>query len=157
MKIINLLKVLGLMTLVLSVMVGCASTTTDDTTQETPAADTPTPSEPSAEPMMPKPMMPKEPMQPAVSSTSQYTVVPGDNLWDISGKSAIYGDPYHWPLIYKANQDKIKDADLIYPDQVFGIELASAEEVGAAVRHARTRGSWSLGVVEESDRAYLVQ
>ena len=152
MKIINLLKVLGLLTLVLSVMVGCASTTTEESTQETTAAATPTPSEPSAKPMP----MPKA-AAPAVSSTSQYTVLRGDNLWNISGKSAIYGDPYQWPLIYKANQDKIKDADLIFPNQVLGIDLASATEVSAAIRHAKTRGSWSLGVVEESDKAYLAQ
>ena len=36
-----------------------------------------------------------------------YTVVRGDNLWNISGKSSIYGDPYQWPLIYKANRDQI--------------------------------------------------
>jgi hypothetical protein len=26
-----------------------------------------------------------------------------------------------WPLIYKANRDKINNPDLIYPDQVFSI------------------------------------
>jgi hypothetical protein len=29
--------------------------------------------------------------------------------------------------------------------------------VDAAVRHAKTRGAWSLGVTEESDKAYLAQ
>jgi len=89
---------------------------------------------------------------------SQYTVVPGDNLWNISGKSEIYGNPYQWPLIYKANRDKIKDADLIYPGQEFDInQSASAAEIDAAVTHAKTRGAWSLGVAEESDMAYLNQ
>jgi len=51
-----------------------------------------------------------------------------------------------------------KDADLIYPGQVFTINTnPSAAEVDAAVRHAKTRGSWALGVVEESDMAYLAQ
>ncbi len=97
---------------------------------------------------------------PVAESTgaSTYEVVRGDNLWDISAKPSIYGNPYEWPLIYKANSDKIKDADLIYPGQVFTINTnPSAAEVDAAVRHAKTRGSWALGVVEESDMAYLAQ
>ena len=44
---------------------------------------------------------------------SSYSVVRGDNLWNISGKEEVYADPYQWPLIYKTNRDKIKDADLI--------------------------------------------
>ncbi len=94
----------------------------------------------------------------ATGTSDTYEVVRGDNLWDISAKPTIYGNPYEWPLIYKANSDKIKDADLIYPGQVFTINTnPSAAEVDAAVRHAKTRGSWSLGVVEESDMAYLAQ
>jgi nucleoid-associated protein YgaU len=97
---------------------------------------------------------PARPMQ----TSGSYEVVKGDNLWDISAKPSIYGNPYEWPLIYKANSDKIKDADLIYPGQVLGIDTnPSASEVDAAIRHAKTRGSWSLGVVEESDKAYLGQ
>lgn len=85
-----------------------------------------------------------------------YTVSRGDSLWGISAKSDIYGNPYQWPLIYKANRSKIKDADLIYPGQQLDIERnASAAEVDAAINHARTRGAWSLGVVEDSDMAYL--
>ncbi len=51
----------------------------------------------------------------------QYEVVRGDSLWSISGKSDVYDNPYQWPLIYKANRDKIKDADLIYPGQSFAV------------------------------------
>lgn len=92
------------------------------------------------------------------NAMGQYTVVAGDNLWNISGKSEIYGNPYQWPLIYKANRDKIKDADLIYPGQEFDIDQsASASDIDAAVNHAKTRGAWSLGAAEESDMAYLNQ
>ncbi len=98
------------------------------------------------------------PRKPVSVGADQYEVVRGDNLWDIAGKQEIYANPFQWPLIYKANQDKIKDADLIYPGQVFDINRnASPEEVNAAIQHARTRGAWSLGVVEESDKAYLAQ
>ncbi len=87
---------------------------------------------------------------------SSYSVVRGDNLWNISGKDEVYADPYQWPLIYKTNRDKIKDADLIHPGQVLDIDQnASASEIDAAVNHAKTRGAWSLGDTEQSDRDYL--
>jgi len=89
---------------------------------------------------------------------NQYEVVTGDNLWDISGKSEIYDNPYQWPLIYKANRSQIKDADLIYAGQVFDIDRdASASDVDAAVNHAKTRGAWSIGATEASDEAYLAE
>lgn len=87
---------------------------------------------------------------------SSYSVVGGDNLWDISGKDEVYSNSYQWPLIYKTNRSKIKDADLIYPGQVFDIDQnASSSEIDAAVRHAKTRGAWSVGDVERSDQDYL--
>ncbi|MCB1733925.1 MAG: LysM peptidoglycan-binding domain-containing protein [Gammaproteobacteria bacterium] len=88
----------------------------------------------------------------------QYDVVSGDSLWGISGKPQIYADPYQWPLIYKANRDQIKDADLIYPGQKFDIEQHPEQgAVDAAVEHARQRGAWSVGTQEASDKAFLAQ
>lgn len=96
--------------------------------------------------------------EPARMADDSYNVVRGDHLWGISSKPTIYGNPYQWPLILKANRDKIQDADLIHPGQVFTINRnASPGEVDAAVHHARTRGAWSLGRVEESDLRYLAQ
>lgn len=87
-----------------------------------------------------------------------YTVASGDSLWSISGKGAVYGNAYQWPLIYKANKGSIKDADLIYPGQNFSIDRnASSADIDAAIAHARTRGAWSVGIVEESDLKYLGQ
>lgn len=92
------------------------------------------------------------------ASADSYKVVRGDSLWHISGKSEVYGNPYQWPLIYKANRDKIKDADLIYPGQVFAIDrAASSADIAAAVKHAKTRGAWSVGSVEQSDKDYLAK
>lgn len=102
----------------------------------------------------------KEPAaeEPVTTGAETYTVQRGDSLWHISGRGDVYGNPYQWPLIYKANTDKINDADLIYPGQNLTIDRsASSAEIDAAVRHARTRGAWSLGTVEESDRAYLAR
>ena len=41
----------------------------------------------------------------------------GDNLWRISQR--IYGKGYRYTVIYGANQDQIRNPDLIYPGQVF--------------------------------------
>jgi len=96
------------------------------------------------------------PAAPAKAANDTYEVQRGDHLWGISSQPRIYGNPYAWPLIYKANSAKIKDADLIYPGQNFDINRgASTADVDAAIRHAKTRGAWKLGVTEESDKAYL--
>jgi nucleoid-associated protein YgaU len=92
------------------------------------------------------------------STAGNYSVMKGDNLWNIAAKPDIYNNPFEWPLIYKANSDKIKDADLIYPGQVFAIDSnPSSADVDAAIHHAKTRGAWSLGTVEASDKVYLAQ
>jgi len=94
----------------------------------------------------------------ATMADDDYTVMRGDNLWDISGKSSIYGDSYQWPLIYKANRSQIKDPDLIFPGQNFDIDRnASSSEIDAAINHARTRGAWSVGDVEQSDLDFLAR
>lgn len=139
---------------VLAVVGGCAAAPTAPT-EEAP----PEPAAPEAAPeAMPEPEAPA-PMPEVVvteEGLTQYTVVRGDNLWDIASYRVIYGNPYQWPLIYKANTDQIEDADLIFPDQVLLIPRdSSASEIEAATQHARTRGAWTLGVVEESDVAYL--
>jgi len=48
----------------------------------------------------------------------------GDNLWRISQR--IYGKGYRYTVIYGANQDQIRNPDLIYPGQVF--VLPNSEE-----------------------------
>ncbi len=55
----------------------------------------------------------------ASEKPSTHRVVKGECLWFIAGYDQIYGNPLQWPLIYKANMDKIKNPDLIYPGQVF--------------------------------------
>lgn len=57
-----------------------------------------------------------------------YTVVRGDCLWNIAKKKDYYGNGFAWPKIYKANRDKIKNPDLIYPKQVFTIPKLTDEE-----------------------------
>lgn len=100
--------------------------------------------------------MPKEMSMMEERTDDQYKVVSGDSLWGISMKPDIYANPYQWPLIYKANRQKIKDPDLIRPGQVLGIDRGASEaEISAAISHAKARGSWALGEVEEYDQVYL--
>ena len=137
-KMLKLIGILGAFTLA----VGCAG----------PAEKAPEPA-PAPEKKM-EPAM-AEPVQTEAAATA-YEVNKGDHLWGISGSS--YGNPYKWPLIYKANSDKIKDADLIYPGQVLDIDSDPSDaDSAAAVNHAKSRGNWSIGVTEESDKAYLAQ
>ena len=145
MKITNSLKQLAILVLALGVAVGCASKSTKEpiASKDIVSADISDISDTS---------------DTSGNGGSSYTVVSGDNLWNIASSSSIYGDPYKWPLIYKANKSKISDADLIRPGQVFDIDQSpSSGEVSAAVNHAKTRGSWSVGAVEASDTAYLSQ
>ena len=149
MKLNKMLKLMGLLG-AFSLAVGCAGPAEK---AEEPKMAKPEMAEPEmAEPAMAEPAM----AEPTASSSTAYEVNKGDHLWGISGSS--YGNPYKWPLIYKANSDKIKDADLIYPGQVLDIDSdPSGADSAAAVSHAKSRGSWSIGVTVASDKAYLAQ
>lgn len=57
-----------------------------------------------------------------------YNVVKGDCLWNIAKKKEHYGNGFAWPVIYKANREKIKNPDLIYPNQQFSIPPLTQEE-----------------------------
>jgi len=76
---------------------------------------------------------------------ASHEVVKGESLWKIAKHKDVYENPFMWPLIYKANHDKINDPDLIYPKQVFSIpqDFSSAEK-DKATHHAKHRGEWSL-------------
>jgi len=78
----------------------------------------------------------------------EYTVVPGDYLWKISGKDDIYDDPYQWMRIYTYNKDQIKDPDLIYKDQIFKIQ----REVGPN-EYLVVKGDW-LGKIASNPDIY---
>jgi TolA-binding protein len=67
----------------------------------------------------------------------EYTVIKGDYLWKIAGKSDIYDDPYQWMRIYTYNIEQIKDPDLINPDQIFKIQRSAADNEYLVVK-----GDW---------------
>lgn len=84
----------------------------------------------AAEPVVEAELAPLPPAAPAIVETpppqvetaerpTKYVVQKGDSLWRIAGK--VYGNPLKWPRIYRANQDKIKNPNRIYPNQVLTI------------------------------------
>lgn len=52
-------------------------------------------------------------------------VQPGNNLWVIARR--VYGEGEQYTIIYEANRDQIRDADLIYPGQVFRLPEDEAQ------------------------------
>jgi hypothetical protein len=81
--------------------------------------------------------------QPTQDTMMHYTVKPKDTLWDIAGKSSIYGDSFQWPLIFKTNRDKIQDPDLIYPQQDFEVnKTVPTDEVENAKKLASQTGKY---------------
>ena len=102
----------------------------------------------------PEPMAEPEEMAPLMVSDDVHVVATGESLWSISGLSAIYNDPFRWPLIYARNKD-IQDADLIYPGQELAIRRdLTRDDIDAAVMHAKNRGAWSMNEIEETDTAF---
>ena len=53
------------------------------------------------------------------NSNKTHTVAKGDTLWNIAKK--YYGDGSKYTVIFKANKDKIQNANKIYPGQVITI------------------------------------
>ena len=64
----------------------------------------------------------------------QYQVMPGDTLWDISGR--FLESPWEWPLVWRHNP-QIVNPDLIYPGDVLQLD--------------RTAGHLSIGVSRPSE------
>ena len=62
-------------------------------------------------------------VEPKLASPISITVQPGFTLWGIASQQ--FGDGVMYVQVYKANKDKIRDPDLIYPGQVFVIPTAS--------------------------------
>ncbi len=82
----------------------------------------------------------------AAQSGDRYIVQPGDSLWGIAARPAIYQDPSLWPILYRGNRDRLNDPDMIYPRQELAVPRGySQDEAASARQRARKRGPWRLG------------
>ncbi len=62
----------------------------------------------------------------AIARSGRHIVVqPGNSLWRIA--RGAYGEGMRYTVIYRANQGQIRDPDLIYPGQVFGLPQAKTQ------------------------------
>ena len=59
-----------------------------------------------------------------------HEVRPGESLASIAGHEL--GDPLLWPVLYRANRDRIKDPTRIYPGQRISIPVPGAQSSAAA-------------------------
>ncbi|WP_367035374.1 LysM peptidoglycan-binding domain-containing protein [Agrobacterium arsenijevicii] len=85
-------------------------------------------------PPAPAPQAPAGPQtfeqQPLAESQNSVIIRRGDTLWQISRR--VYGQGVRYTTIYLANEDQIKNPDLIEPGQIFGVPekaLPNAEEL----------------------------
>jgi nucleoid-associated protein YgaU len=84
---------------------------------------------------VPKPTAAAKPERPM---PAYHQVREGECLWTIARE--IYGDPYQWPLIFRANRDKIHNPDVIRPRQNLTIPKdVSQEEINQAIKEASER------------------
>jgi len=61
-----------------------------------------------------------------VPDGTSVVVQPGNSLWRIARR--VYGEGLRYTVIYEANQEQIRDPDLIYPGQIFAMP---ADEAGS--------------------------
>jgi len=68
---------------------------------------------------------------------SSYVVKKGDSLWKIASDPGVLGDPFRWPLLFKANRDQIQDPDFIDASQDLNYKANyTADEIADAVKKA---------------------
>jgi nucleoid-associated protein YgaU len=85
----------------------------------------------------PVPVATAVPVKASKSGTRHYIVKKGDSLWKISARKSGLGDPFRWPLIFKANRDQIQDPDFIEAAQDLSFKKSyNKDEVADAVKKA---------------------
>lgn len=92
-----------------------------------------------------------------VYAAESYTVESGDYLKKIAKK--VYGDEALWEVIYEANQDAIKNPNLIYAGQVFVIpdltEGAVDAQSGEEEQIVENAPESTTGKIQPEEKDYL--
>ena len=79
-------------------------------------------------------------------ASDRYIVQPGDSLWGIAARPAIYHDPLLWPILYQGNRNLLNDPDMLYPRQEIAVPRGYSQKQEEIARQlARERGPWRLG------------
>ena len=117
-KLVKFLPWLGVL-VALAYLSGCASVC-----GEQPMATKPT---------APPPKKWVKPVTPTPTLPTTYTVEKCDDLFSISAKPQIYNDAWLWCLIWKANEDKVKDPNKIKEGTVLTIprDVSDADKAKA--------------------------
>jgi LysM repeat protein len=80
-------------------------------------------------------------VKPATPAARSYTVQPGDTLYGISQR--YWGNGKYWPALYRANQSKISNPNLIYAGQV--VTIPSGRHQASSAPAPSTSGSSTSG------------
>lgn len=91
---------------------------------------------------------PTAPLELAPNAPERHVVVPGDTLWDISGK--FLKSPWRWPELWRMNKTEVKNPHLIYPGQVLVLEYDADGQP-----RLRVEGSGDLPNVKLEPKIYV--
>ena len=93
--------------------------------------------------------------KPVIKNNSQYTVVSGDTLWDISSSGTGLSDPWLWPSLFRENRQLIDDPDLIYPGEDISIPRGISDSESRKVEKMARETPRSSGRTEPRPRELL--
>lgn len=90
-----------------------------------------------------------------IRNNSQYTIVAGDTLWDISSSGTGFSDPWLWPSLFRENRQLIEDPDLIYPGEDISIPRGISDSESRKVEKMARETPRSSGRTEPRPRELL--
>lgn len=93
---------------------------------------------PEKYPILYGPVESDEPVAVLLTEEEDYTVLPGDSLWEIAGK--LWGDENAYEELAELNKDQIQDPDLIFPGMILKVS-----KTGSIIRKEAKYGGVQMG------------